>query len=98
MNLLAPLVIDLGVSQIPHLVFIIIHLAILAVAATLAYRTAATDGSPKTMWAFILIAVGEVSYIGYHVAFTTFLLSHTLSEVLVLVAIVLFFMGRRERD
>lgn len=88
---LTPLVIDLGVSQIPHIVFTIIHLAILAVAIVLVIQNTKRDGPEAMRWGFILIALGEISYIGYHSGVTTFLLSHTISEVLVLGAIVLFF-------
>lgn len=97
MSLLAPLVVDLGVSQIPHAVFTVIHLAILTVAIVLVVRTTKAAGSPRMMWGFVLIAAGELVYIGYHLKWTTFLLSHTISEVLVLVAILLFFTSMADR-
>ena len=86
------MVLDLGVSNIPMAVFMLVHFAGLAVGATLAYK--AFNGPGRLFgWAFTLYALAEVTYMGYHLSITTFLLSHTISEVLVLVAVVLAFAG-----
>lgn len=87
------MVLDLGVSSIPMPVFMAVHLAGLAIGATLAYRAFNGAGGPLFGWAFSLFAVAEVLYMGYHLSITTFLLSHTLAETLDLVAFVLASVG-----
>ena len=86
------MVIDLGVSSIPMPVFMAVHLAGFAVGAALAYK--AFNGPGRLFgYAFGLYALAELTYMGYHLSITTFLLSHTISEVLVLAAVVLAFAG-----
>lgn len=85
--------IDLGVSQIPDAVFIVIHLAILVVAAAFAVMSGRKGATGKWMAAFWLVALAELIYILYHLRITSFLLSHTIAEVLLLVVIILFFAG-----
>lgn len=87
------MVLDLGVSNIPMPVFMIVHLAGFAIGATLAYKAFNGENGRLFGWAFSLFAVAEVLYMGYHLTITTFLLSHTLAEVLDLVAFILAFVG-----
>ena len=87
------MVLDLGVSSIPMPVFMAVHLTAFAIGATLAYKAFHGESGRLFGWAFSLFAVAEVLYMGYHLGVTTFLLSHTLAEVLVLVAFVLAFLG-----
>lgn len=92
--MVVPLQVDLGASMVPDPVFTAIHLAILlAVALFASYSLRRNAG--RFAAAFAVLGLGEISYIGYHVDVTTFLLSHTVSEVLVLVAAVLVFLGVR---
>ena len=44
-------------------------------------------------WAFSLFALAEISYMTYHLNWTTFLFAHTISEVLDLGAFVLVFVA-----
>lgn len=87
------MVLDLGVSNIPMPVFMIVHLAGFAIGATLAYKAFGGANGALFGWAFSLFAAAEVLYMGYHMSITTFLLSHTLAEVLDLVAFILAFAG-----
>lgn len=89
------MVLDLGVSNIPMPVFMAVHLAGFAIGATLAYRSFNAPGGAGRLfgWAFSLFALAEILYMGYHLSITTFLLSHTLAEVLNLVAFILAFVG-----
>lgn len=89
-----PLQVDLGLSSLPHEIFIGIHLVLLLVVAAFAYRAYAV-GATIYAAAFVLFVLAEISYIGYHVGSTTFLLSHTVSEVLVFLAFILVFLGLR---
>lgn len=86
------MVLDFGVSSIPMPVFMAVHLVGFLVGAYLAYR-AFSGGLSTFGWAFVLYAVAEVLYMGYHVEITTFLLSHTLAEVCDLLAVILAFVG-----
>lgn len=88
------MVLDLGVSSLPMGVFMVVHLAAFAIGATLAYKSFNSPRAGRLFgWAFSLFAVAEVLYMGYHMSITTFLLSHTLAEVLNLVAFILAFTG-----
>lgn len=89
--------IDLGVSTIPHIVFDAIHLVLLLIVGYFAIQAFGSDAS-KLGTGFSLFVLAEISYIGYHVGISTFLLSHTISEVLVLLAFVLVFLGVREGE
>ena len=80
------------VNQIPAPVFLVIHLAIFAVAAYFAWRSFEADAG-LLGWGFSLFAVAEISYMTYHLDWTIFLFAHTISEVLVLGGIVLTFAG-----
>lgn len=87
------MVLDLGVSNIPMPVFMLVHLSGLAIGLYLAKRSFNGNNGRLFGWAFLLFAGAEIIYMGYHVGATTFLLSHTLAEVLDLVAFILAFMG-----
>ena len=87
--------IDLNVSQIPMWFFVVVHTAILLVTLFFASRAFRLQRKPFG-WAMVLLAVGEVSYLLYHFEVTTFLLSHTVSEVLVLLAAILVYTGFKQ--
>ena len=87
------MVLDLGVSSIPMPVFMLVHLSGFAIGVYLARKAFGGTNGHLFGWAFSLFAVAEVLYMGYHVGATTFLLSHTLAEVLDLVAFILAFAG-----
>ena len=86
---------DLGVSQIPMPVFVVVHLAIFAVTGFFAIR-AFSNQKPQFGAGMGLLAVAELVYLLYHFELTTFLLSHTVAEVLVLLAAISFFLGFRD--
>ena len=46
-----------------------------------------------SVWGFALFALAEISYMTYHLDWTTFLFAHTISEVLDLFAFVLVFVA-----
>ena len=48
-------------------------------------------------WGFALFALAEISYMTYHLDWTTFLFAHTISEVLDLLAIIGFFVAAVSR-
>ncbi len=84
------------VNQIPAPVFLLIHLTAFAVGAYFAWRSFNADAS-LLGWAFTLFALGEISYMTYHLDWTVFLFAHTISEVLNLVAFILVFTAATQR-
>ncbi len=78
------------INSIPWWLFLLIHIALFAVGAYLAYRSfdAANRGFG---WGFTLFALAEVSYMTYHVNITQFLFAHTISEVLDGLAFIVLF-------
>ena len=84
------------VNSIPAPVFLLIHLALFAAGAYFAWRSFGAD-APLLGWGFSLFALGEISYMTYHLDWTVFLFAHTVSEVLNLGAIVLIFAGVMQR-
>ncbi len=80
------------VNAIPQPVFLLIHLALLVLGAYLAWR-AFGAGANGLGWGFSLFALGEISYMTYHLNLTVFLFAHLISEVLVLVAFVIIFVS-----
>ena len=80
------------INAIPAPVFMVIHLAGLAIGAYFARRAFAANASDLG-WAFALYALAELSYFTYHMDWTVFLFAHTVCEVLDLVAFILLFMG-----
>ncbi len=84
------------VNQIPAPIFLAIHLVAFLIGAFFAWR-AFGAGSTLLGWAFALFALGEISYMTYHLDWTVFLFAHTISEVLDLVAFVLVFVATTQR-
>lgn len=84
------------VNQIPAPVFLAIHLTAFLVGAYFAWRS---FGAGVTLlgWGFALFALGEISYMTYHLDWTVFLFAHTISEVLNLVAFILIFVAATQR-
>ena len=80
------------VNLIPAPIFLLIHLTAFAIGAYFAWRSFSADASTLG-WAFSLFALGELSYMTYHLDWTVFLFAHTVSEVLVLLAFVLVFVA-----
>lgn len=80
------------VNQIPPVGFLAIHVALFAAGAFFAWRSfgaaATTLGA-----AFSLFAAAELTYMTYHLDWTTFLFAHTISEVLSLAAFGLVFVA-----
>ena len=91
-NVLA--VVDFGISGLPPEVFMVVHFAALTIATLLVWKALQAQRTALA-WAFGLYGVTEILYMFYHVQppITTFLFSHTLAEVLNLVAFVLVFVG-----
>ncbi|HEY7735485.1 MAG TPA: hypothetical protein VH813_01685 [Candidatus Limnocylindrales bacterium] len=80
------------VNQIPPAVFLVIHVVLFLAGAYFAQRAFAS-GASTLGWGFALFALAEISYMTYHLDWTTFLFAHTISEVLDLFAFVLVFAG-----
>ncbi|MDQ3881138.1 MAG: hypothetical protein M3295_08710 [Chloroflexota bacterium] len=80
------------INVIPNPVFLVIHLAAFLIGAYFAWR-AFGAGAGGLGWGFTLYALGEISYMTYHLNWTTFLFAHLISEVLVLVAFVIIFVS-----
>jgi hypothetical protein len=80
------------VNAIPPIGFLAIHVALFGLGASFAWRSFAA-GASLLGWGFSLFALGELSYMTYHLDWTTFLFAHTVSEVLVAGAFVLVFAG-----
>ena len=80
------------VSSIPPWVFLLIHLTAFVIGAYFASRSFGA-GASTLGWGFTLFALAEVTYMTYHVDWTTFLFAHTISEVLDLVAFILVFVA-----
>ena len=79
-------------NQIPPVVFLGIHVVAFLIGAFFAQR-AFSVGQRTLGWAFALFCLAEISYMTYHLDWTTFLFAHTISEVLDLLAFVLVFVG-----
>ena len=78
------------INVVPPWGFLIIHIALFLVGAFMAQRSfAAGLGGPGT--GFSLFCLAEISYMTYHLDWTTFLFAHTVSEVLMAVAFVTIF-------
>src|SRR5688572_25629607 len=80
------------INEIPAGVFLVIHVTAFAIGAGFAWA-ALGRGLPLLGWAFGLFAAAELSYMTYHLDWTTFLFAHTISEVLDLVAFILVFLA-----
>lgn len=78
------------VNQLPPIVFLVIHTVAFLLGAFFASR-AFSVGRRQLAWAFVLFAAAEISYMTYHLDWTTFLFAHTISEVLDLAAFAIVF-------
>lgn len=84
------------VNQIPPAGFLAIHVVLFLVGAYFAYRSFGS-GASLLAYGFSLFALAELSYMTYHLNWTTFLFAHTISEVLDLLAFVLVFAAATQR-
>lgn len=80
------------VNQIPPLGFLAIHVALFAIGSFFAWRSFGAGASTLGA-AFSLFALAELTYMTYHLDWTTFLFAHTISEVLNVVAFGLVFVA-----
>ena len=80
------------VNQLPPIAFLAIHAVLFLAGAYFAWRSFGA-GARLLGWAFALFALGEVTYMTYHLDWTVFLFAHTISEVLVIVAFALVFVN-----
>ena len=78
------------VNGIPPLGFLAIHVALFAIGAFFAWRSFGA-GQGTLGAAFSLFALAEITYMTYHLDWTTFLFAHTISEVLSVLAFGLVF-------
>lgn len=78
------------VNEIPAGVFLVIHIAAFAIGAGFAW-VAINRGLSLLAMGFGLFAAAELSYMTYHLDWTVFLFSHTISEVLNLLAFICVF-------
>jgi hypothetical protein len=80
------------INEIPWYVFLGIHIALFLFGAYFASRSFGA-GARGFGWGFTLFALGEISYMTYHVNITTFLFAHTIAEVLILLAFLTIFVA-----
>ena len=80
------------INNFPPSAFLLVHLAAFLVGAFLAYRSFEADVAVAGV-GLLLFALAEISYMTYHLDWTVFLFTHTVSEVLDLGAFVLVFAG-----
>jgi hypothetical protein len=78
------------VNSIPPIGFLAIHVVLFAAGAFFAWRSFGA-GATTLGWGFALFALAEISYMTYHLDWTTFLFAHTISEVLDFLAFSLVF-------
>ena len=78
------------VNGIPPIGFLAIHVVLFLIGAYAAWRTFGV-GATLLGAAFSLFALAEISYMTYHLDWTTFLFAHTISEVLDLLAFLSVF-------
>ncbi len=80
------------INNIPPAGFLLIHVVLFLIGAYFAQRSFSA-GTSTLGWAFSLFALAEISYMTYHLNWTTFLFAHTISEVLDVVAFALVFVA-----
>jgi hypothetical protein len=80
------------VNAIPPVGFLAVHLVLFLAGSYFAWRSFAA-GATTLGWGFAFFALAEISYMTYHLNWTTFLFAHTISEVLALVAFALVFVA-----
>ena len=78
------------VNGIPPIGFLAIHIVLVLFGAYAAWRSFGV-GATLLGAAFSLFALAEISYMTYHLDWTTFLFAHTISEVLDLAAFASVF-------
>ena len=78
------------INFIPAWGFLLIHVVLFVIGAYFAQRSFGA-GASTLGWAFSLFALAEISYMTYHLDWTTFLFAHVISEVLDVVAFILVF-------
>jgi hypothetical protein len=84
------------VNQVPPAGFLAIHVVLFLVGAYFAWRSLGS-GASILGYGFALFALAELSYMTYHLNWTTFLFAHTISEVLDLLAFALVFVAATQR-
>jgi hypothetical protein len=84
------------INGIPPVGFLAIHAVLFLLGAFFASR-AFGNGQSGLAWGFVLFALAEISYMTYHLDWTTFLFAHTISEVLDGVAFILIFVNAVQR-
>jgi hypothetical protein len=80
------------VNSIPPVGFLAIHVALFLAGSFFAWRGFGA-GVTTLGWGFALFALAEISYMTYHLNWTTFLFAHTISEVLDFGAFALVFVA-----
>ena len=80
------------VNSIPPIGFLAIHVVLFLIGSYFAWRSFGA-GSTTLGSGFALFALAEISYMTYHLNWTTFLFAHTISEVLDLLAFVAIFVA-----
>lgn len=84
------------INAIPPIGFLAIHAVLFLLGAFFASR-AFGNGQSGLAWGFVLFALAEISYMTYHLDWTTFLFAHTISEVLDGLAFILIFANTVQR-
>lgn len=84
------------INQIPALGFLAIHATAFLIGSFFAWRSFGARASALG-WGFSLFALAELSYMTYHLDWTTFLFAHTISEVLDGLAFILIFVNAVQR-
>jgi len=84
------------INFIPAWGFLLIHVVLFVIGAYFAQRSFGA-GASTLGWAFSLFALAEISYMTYHLDWTTFLFAHTISEVLDGLAFILVFVNAVQR-
>jgi uncharacterized membrane protein len=80
------------INFVPPWGFLLIHIVLFLIGAYFAQRSFSA-GASTLGWGFSLFALAEISYMTYHLNWTTFLFAHTISEVLDVVAFILVFVA-----
>jgi hypothetical protein len=78
------------VNDLPPILFLLIHTVLFLGGAFFAMRAFGAD-QRLLGWGFALFALGEISYLTYHLDWTVFLFAHTISEVLVFLGFAMIF-------
>lgn len=78
------------INRVPWGFFMVVHVALFALGVVFALRMFQSERQ-LFGFGFALFALAEISYMTYHVNLTLFLFAHTVSEVLVGVALVTLF-------